>query len=290
MKLGYSITTSISDDLTATQAADRVIDRAEVATDAGFDYVQVGDHHARGTSSYLQSVPMTARMADAVDRVAPMFLLPVWDPVIVAEQVGTIAALADVDVWYSVGRAEQAEVMGVAPEERAPRMEEAISLIDELWETDHVTMDGEFYPVEDISINPKADPRVVIGGTAEPAVRRAGRLGDAWVANADVPNEAVTERAGWVEESGGGEILVRRDALVLEDGDRARELANELLADGYRGWDEDSDWVLAGDAADVAAQLESLAAAGADEVVVRPMTDEHAEETLRRIAHSRDLL
>ena len=290
MDLGYSITTAVPPETDATALADAIVERTRVAADAGFGYVQAGDHHSWDGTSYLQSIPMTARLAGVIDRVVPMFLLPVWDPIVVAEQVGTLAALASVDVWYTVGRADSARTMGIDPRERAARIEEAIPLIDRLWSEDHVTADGEFYPVEDITVRPSADPRVVVGGTAEPAVRRAGRLADAWVANAHVPNADIAERVGWFEAAGGGDVLVRRDALVLPDGDRARDLAADLLADGYRGWPADADWVLVGDPDDVAGQLAALGEAGADEVVVRPMSGDHATETLRGVARSRDRL
>lgn len=290
MDLGYSITTAVPPETDATAFADTIVERTRAAADAGFDSVQVGDHHSWDGTSYLQSIPMTARLAGVIDRVVPMFLLPVWDPIVVAEQVGTLAALAEVDVWYTVGRADNARTMGIDPRERAARIEEAIPLIDRLWSEDHVTADGAFYPVEDITVRPAADPRVVVGGTAEPAVRRAGRLADAWVANAHVPTADIAERVGWVEAAGGGDVLVRRDALVLPDGDRARDLAADLLAEGYRGWPADADWVLVGDADDVAGQLAALGEAGADEVVVRPMSGDHATETLRGVARSRDRL
>jgi len=72
--------------------------------------------------------------------------------------------------------------------------------------------------------------------------------------------------------------------------DRAEAAAEALLADGYRGWDPAADWLLTGDAAAVAEDLAELRDAGVDEVVVRPMADDSAEETLRQTAVARDRL
>ena len=292
--LGYSITSAFSLEMPAEAAATAVLDRARVAAEAGYDVVEVGDHHATAGYGYLQNVPMAARLAEHFNRVAGMFLLPLYDPVLLAEQVGTLDALVgSFDFWCAVGGDPASfSAMGVPMAERAPRFEEALALLEELWSADDVRFDGRFYRVEEATINPKADPRVCIGGTAEPAVRRAGRLGDAWVANADVPLEAIEACLGWLADEGAGDldVIVRRDALVLEDGAAAEREAADRLAEGYRGWPADADWVLAGDADAVAADLAALADAGADEVVVRPMANGHAEETLRSVAAARDRL
>lgn len=294
LDLGYSITSAFSNRMPAEAAAADVLDRARVAADAGYDLVEVGDHHVTAGYGYLQNVPIAARLTETFDRVAAMFLLPLYHPVLVAEQVGTLDALVDqLDFWCAVGHGEAAfDAFGVPLAERAARFEESLALIEALWTADDVDFDGAFYEVEGTSINPKADPRVCIGGTAEPAVRRAGRLGDAWVANADVPLAGIDERLEWLAPEGGSapDVIVRRDALVLEDGDAATAAAADRLEAGYRGWPADADWLLAGDADSVAADLAALEAAGADEIVVRPMANSYAETTLREVARARELM
>ena len=289
MRLGYSIT-SFQPAGGAAAGADAIIDRAAAATAAGYDYVQAGDHHAVADGDYLQNVPMAARLAAETDHVAALFMLPLYDPVLIAEQVGTLDALVDeLDFWCAVGGQTVAfEAFGIPMAERAPRFEESLSLIRQLWTEDAVTFAGEWYTVEDVSVNPAADPRVVIGGIAEPAVRRAGQLGHAWVATPSENHDALARKIGWFEDAGGGDVVVRRDALVLDDRDAARERASALLESGYRGWPADADWPLVGDPAAVAEDLASLSALGVDEVVVRPMDDEHATETLRGVAGARE--
>lgn len=146
--------------------------------------------------------------------------------------------------------------------------------------------------MEAASVNPKADPRRCIGGTAEPAVRRAARLGGARVATADVSLASIEARIGWLADEGARsfDVIVRRDALVFDDGEAAENEAHERLVDGYRGWGPDADWVLAGDAESVAIQLEALATAGVEVVVVRPMAGTHANETFLEVARARELI
>jgi alkanesulfonate monooxygenase SsuD/methylene tetrahydromethanopterin reductase-like flavin-dependent oxidoreductase (luciferase family) len=291
MRLGYSVT-SFHSGVTPREAAAALVERAEVARDAGYDYVEAGDHHVVSGGLYLQNVPTAARLAGVFDHVAAMFLLPLYDPVLVAEQAGTLAAFSDeFDLWCAVGgNPASFDAFGVPKAERAPRLEEALALLDRLWTDDDVTFDGEFYSVDGVSINPKADPRICVGGGAEPAVRRAGRLGDAWVAGPAESLADLDRKRAWFEDAGGGDLVVRREAVVLDDGDRAREVANSLLDAGYRGWPAAADWVLAGSPDEVAADLRDLRDRGANEVVIRPMAGDHAEETLRGVARARDRL
>lgn len=292
MRLGYSINSAVPADRSVDSHATHVLERARTASAAGFDYVQAGDHHAVADHAYLQNVPTLARLTDVVDHVAPLFLLPLHDPIHLAEQCGTLAAFADrFELWCALGYNEAAfEAFDVPLEERVPRFAESLRIVEALWAEDSVSIDGDYYSLADVSINPKATPeRICIGGSAEPAVRRAGRLGDAWVAGPTETLEEIESKRAWFESEGGESTIVRRDALVLEDGAHARDVADDLLRSGYRGWGPETEYPLVGDAETVAADLEELAEAGVSEVVVRPMSGDHALETLRQCAEARDL-
>jgi alkanesulfonate monooxygenase SsuD/methylene tetrahydromethanopterin reductase-like flavin-dependent oxidoreductase (luciferase family) len=290
MKLGYSPGGFFPPSVPPAEAVERVLELVSTASAAGYDYVEKGDHHFAAEGQYLQNVPMAGRLAAEFDHVAAMWLLPMHDPLLVAEHAGTLDAICDTfDFWCALGYADESfEAFGVPKRERAPRFEEELELLDVLWSEDDVTYEGEFYRAEGLSVNPKADARICIGGSAEPAVRRAGRLGDAWVASSS-HHGPLAEQIDWFEDAGGGDVIVRQDALALPDGDEARERARTLLADGYRSWDEDADY-FSGDAADVAAQLADLEALGVDEVVIRPMDRELGTEVIETVGAARELL
>ncbi|WP_176548312.1 LLM class flavin-dependent oxidoreductase [Natrinema sp. CBA1119] len=293
MRLGYSINSAVPANRSVDSHASDLLERSRTASAAGFDYVQAGDHHAVADHAYLQNVPALARLTEAVDRVAPLFLLPLHHPIHLAERCGTLAAFADrFDLWCAIGYNDAAfEAFDVPMAERVPRFVESLRIVEALLSEDSVSVDGDYYSLDDVSINPSATPeRVCIGGSAEPAVRRAGRLGDAWVAVPTETIDAIETKRKWFESEGGDEVIVRRDALVLKDGDYARDVASDLLRSGYRGWDAESEYPLVGDAETVASDLADLAEAGASEVVVRPMSGDHALETLRECAAARKLL
>lgn len=289
MKLGYSIGSAYESHVSPNETMQRILDTAATASEAGYDYIQIGDHHAIDDGGYLQNVPTAARLTEICDHIALLYLLPLHDPLLVAEQAGTVAAFADeFELWGALGwRDAEFDAYDIPMAERVPRFEESLALLDRVWTDDDVDFDGKFYQIDGVSVNPKATlERVVIGGHAEPAVRRAGRLGDAWVASPTATSDELAERISWVREAGGGDILVRRDALGLADSTRARERAADLLADGYRGWSTEESRILAGGPDDIANQLTALADLGVDEVVIRPMDTEHAEETVKTVAEA----
>jgi alkanesulfonate monooxygenase SsuD/methylene tetrahydromethanopterin reductase-like flavin-dependent oxidoreductase (luciferase family) len=129
MDIGYSITSFHQPDVPAREAADSVVERARAAREAGVSYVECGDHHVVTDGQYLQSIPMTARLAAVFDHVAPLALVPLYDPVLLAEQVGTLGALADdVDLWCGLGHEQSSyDAFGVPMAERGARMAEALA-------------------------------------------------------------------------------------------------------------------------------------------------------------------
>ena len=72
-----------------------MIERAAAANRAALDSLFVGDQHVSPTP-YYQNTPMLGRLLAEWGK-APagcLFLLPLWHPVLVAEQIGTLAAIA----------------------------------------------------------------------------------------------------------------------------------------------------------------------------------------------------
>jgi alkanesulfonate monooxygenase SsuD/methylene tetrahydromethanopterin reductase-like flavin-dependent oxidoreductase (luciferase family) len=95
MQVGISLTSNYPDVKGPRQGARCMIERAEAARRAGLDSLFVGDQHISPTP-YYQNTPMLARLLAEWGE-APagcLFLLPLWHPVVVAEQIGTLAAIA----------------------------------------------------------------------------------------------------------------------------------------------------------------------------------------------------
>ena len=112
MRVGISLTSAYA-TRDARLGARMMIERAAAARRAGLDSLFLGDHHSTG-SPYYQNVPMLGRLlAEWGDAPAGcLFLLPLWQPVLVAEQVGTLAAIAQGRFILQCGIGEGADLAG----------------------------------------------------------------------------------------------------------------------------------------------------------------------------------
>jgi hypothetical protein len=95
MRVGISLTSNYPGVKDPRQGARWMIERAAAARRAALDSLFVGDQHVSATP-YYQNTPMLGRLLAEWGE-APagcLFLLPLWHPVLVAEQIGTLAAIA----------------------------------------------------------------------------------------------------------------------------------------------------------------------------------------------------
>jgi len=279
MRIGVSI--SSTHEIDAPQV---MIERARVAYESGFASLTVGDHHNMAVP-YAQNTPMLGRLlAEWLDRPAGcLFLVPLWHPLLMAEHIGTLAA-AHADrfiVQTAIGYGEgQFSAFGTTERTRGQVINEAIPIVKRLLAGE--TVDCEFFNIVGGRVGLRSDRPIewwIAGGT-QVALERAARLGDAWYAQPSVDVTVGSRLLDAYRASGGRSAIVRKDALVLADGDRARSMARELVAAGYRGLSMDQ--LIVGSPDDAAEQLAAYASVGFDEVVIRTMSvpQELALETL----------
>ena len=107
--------------------------------------------------------------------------------VAVSEQVGTLAAIAQGRFILQCGigdGAEQFDAMGANLKHRPSAFEEGLDAVRRLLAGETVRSHGRYH-VDNARIAPRPPGPVDgwIGATAEPAVDRAARLGDAWLAS-----------------------------------------------------------------------------------------------------------
>lgn len=288
MRLGISVGTTFTADGPHGQRSGprAVLAQAQAAARAGLDSLSVGDHHATGPMGYVQNVPIIGRMlAEWTDRqVGCLFLVPLWHPVLMAEQIGTLASMAAgpfiVQAGVGAGRAQFA-AMGAELGRRASVFEEGVRVAQALLGGE--TVDSELFGVKGARIAPTPPEGVEwwVGGGVERSIDRAARLGDCWYGNADLtPGTAARALAVYREACArhGREpsrLPIRKDVLVCESRSDAERAGDDLLAAGYRGFDRAA--VAYGDPAAVAEQLSVYRDLGFTDVILRTMAPLPAE-------------
>jgi probable F420-dependent oxidoreductase len=186
----FSLSLPILRDRHAADPYRQTYELARIAEEAGFDTATTGHHHFMPGN---MSDPLTFLAAVAVRterlRVATgIFQLPVHNPVRVAEQVATIDELSGGRVSLGVGLGwwdVEYQVHGSVFAERGARMEEALTILRLVWGEENVAFDGRFWSFPELTVHPRPvqqpGPPLWVAGVADVAVRRAARLGDAWL-------------------------------------------------------------------------------------------------------------
>lgn len=263
-----------------------MVERARAARDASLDSLFIGDRHVTG-DSYLQNSPMLGRLlAEWGDAPAgALFLLPLWHPVVLAEQVATLAAIARgrFILQCAIGDgAGQFAGMGVSPRQRPARFEESLGIVRRLLAGEEVSAAGA-WSIEAARIGPlPTEPiEVWVGGAAPPALARAARLGDAWVAGPYAPPSELAAQVDTYRQACDKHrkrpavMAIRRDVHVGRDDADARRVADPLIAAGYRGLDPDV--LIVGGPGRIGEELRRLAQLGFTDVLIRQLAEDQAD-------------
>ena len=186
LKLGYKASAEQFDPNT-------LLEFAVLAEQAGFDSVMVSDHfqpwrhtdgHAPFSFAWLGALgARTQRVLLGTSVLTPTFR---YHPSVVAQAMGTLGVLFPGRLILGVGTGESLnEVPPLGLEwpdfkERFARLREAITLMRQLWQTDFVTFEGEYYRTRSATVydRPRDGVPVYVAAGGPQMARYAGRVGD----------------------------------------------------------------------------------------------------------------
>jgi alkanesulfonate monooxygenase SsuD/methylene tetrahydromethanopterin reductase-like flavin-dependent oxidoreductase (luciferase family) len=300
MRVGISLTSNhpVKDP---REGARWMIERAAAARQAGLDSLFVGDHHAT-PAPYYQNVPILGRLlAEWGDAPAGcLFLLPLWNPVLVAEQVGTLAAVARGRFIFQCGLGydeAQFAAMGTTLKHRPSAFEESFSIVQRLLRGETVSSSGRFkFRDARLALRPAENVEYWVGASARPAIDRAARLADGFLASPSLTLEEAHDQAAYFLERGKvygrapRAVALRRDIYVGESAADAEDVKGKVLATGYRGIPSAA--LVAGSVEQVVERFAELAALGYTDVIVRHLTNDQPKVlgSLSRLRKVREAL
>jgi alkanesulfonate monooxygenase SsuD/methylene tetrahydromethanopterin reductase-like flavin-dependent oxidoreductase (luciferase family) len=300
MRIGISLTSSY----TAKDVRDGarwMLERTKVAAQAGLDSLFVGDHHATLTPFY-QNTPMLARaLAEWHDAPAgALYLLPFRHPVLLAEEIATLACITPnrfiMQCGLGYGEREFA-AFGINPKHRPSRFEESLSIMRRLWAGETVSYQGRWQIQEArISPTPPEEIEVWIAAQAQPAIERAARLGDGWIAAPSlVPARARQDLDRYLEYCANhqrepGIRAIRRDIYVGENLKEAQATGGSIVSAGYRGFSPEA--TIVGDAEAVAEAFSKLVKIGFTDILIRNLVPDQdkALASIARLARVKELV
>lgn len=166
-------------------------------SEARYPYTPDGDRGFLEDKAFLEPfsvIPAMGAVTERIRFVISVLKLTVRHPVLVAKQAASAAVLTGDRLTLGVGTSpwpEDYEVCGVPFERRGARADESIAVMRGLFTGDWFEHHGEVYDVPRIKQCPvPATPiPILVGGHAEPALRRAATLGDGWIHGGGDPEE-----------------------------------------------------------------------------------------------------
>lgn len=228
------------------------IEQARAAVDADYDAIWFGQHYISEGNNHFQPLPLMSRIASFAgdtDLGTSIYLLPLHNPVYVAEAFAAVDAMFDGDLIFGIAlgyKPAEFDSFGIEIEDRLGRFVESVKLLRQLWTEDGVTFTGDHFQVDDISIDPKPNGGEGVpmwfGGNAERSVKRAGKFGDGWIISARTTREDATEMSAIYEEAAADSpfpnqgIGLNREVFVDETTDAAVEKVMPMMKDRLQKW------------------------------------------------------
>ncbi|MEI8268430.1 MAG: LLM class flavin-dependent oxidoreductase [Acidimicrobiaceae bacterium] len=200
----------------------------QLAADRGYDSVFTINHFLANLQT-PQVISMTAAMLEysgSMQVGTSILLLPFYHPVHIAEEFATLDQLSGGRMILGVGagyRDVEFDTFGIDKKRRGARLAECVDVIRKMWTGEPVHHDGEFYKLDGVSSGVRplqaGGPPIWIGAGAFPAIRRAARIGDAWLAPGNPPTDGWTEKAQFEYEdslAASGKPLPSERPVVVE--------------------------------------------------------------------------
>jgi probable F420-dependent oxidoreductase len=219
-------------------------------------------HDPIAVSAYVAAVTQRVRIGLAIVN------LPFYSPLVLAKMLTSIDVLSDgrLDAGLGLGwNADEFTAAGAPMERRGARAEEFIDALRTVWTTDPVEHHGEFYDVPRGRVDPRPvqqpHPPILLGGSAEPALKRAGRLADGWISASRFPAAQLP-----------GAVETMRDAATAAGRDFAAYRV--VIRAAVRVRDADEDQQFTGTIDKIRRDIDDYASHGATELFVDLNFDE----------------
>lgn len=232
------------------------VEQVRLARQLGFDGVSIGNHLSYGSTAWFPPFETLMRLsaeADGMSLGTCMLVLPLYDPLHVAEQVALVDAACGGRAILGVApgwQKDEFDLLSIDHARRFGRYTEAIDIIKRLYTEECVTFEGKHFQFANLKLamRPICRPRppMWLGGSVERAVRRAAKiaepaLGDTWVESSHLKNTVIKEQArvfraalAELDKPEPSDFPVLRNIVVAPDRATAIRDVGPSIAESYK--------------------------------------------------------
>ncbi|MGH2806987.1 MAG: LLM class flavin-dependent oxidoreductase, partial [Actinomycetota bacterium] len=240
-------------DRTFHQEYRDAIELVKVVEAEGLDSAWVSEHHF-AADGYLPSLAvLLAAFAAVTERIelgTGVVLAPFHDPIRMAEDFAVLDQISGGRTLPGFGiawREEEFRAFNIDTKTRVGRMVELIEILRLAWTGERFDYSGKYFNYEQVAVTPRPfrPPPIFVGGFADEAVRRAGRIGDGYMSSRVPPDRAAQlfelATQGWAEagKKGGPKIAILQNAFVTDDPERDWPMVRDGVGHQlgtYAGW------------------------------------------------------
>lgn len=178
---------------------EQILSFAERAEKLGYDSLSVNDHIVFNTS-WLDAVTTLSAVAGITNKIklgTSILNIVIRNPIISARTLSSIDIISSGRLFAGVGPGSSKkdyDVCGISYEDRWKRFDEALQILQLLWNTESgkpglANFDGIYYKINNVSTEPqpvqKPHPPILIGSWgSETGLKRVAKYGDGWMASA----------------------------------------------------------------------------------------------------------